>query len=599
MAIGDEKSEHLDGAASEALDDSPLASPRRGSAADSDGESPVKQAPELDEKSHLESAAQDGRESQGSARSQDDPHTEDVPVPTRTRTRTRSRASRRSQSHGRNSSVFSRTLAPVPRAERRGLFSRFAIIPEIGRPYDYKNSTKWTITAIVALAGAAAPVGSSIFYPALPEMAIDLNATPTVTNLSVALYMLAMSIFPLWWSSFSETMGRRNIYLASFTLFIIFSILSAVSVNISMLIVMRILGGGAAASVQAVGAGTIADIWEPRERGRAMGLFYLGPLSGPLLAPIIGGVLTEWRGWRSNMWFLVIFGGVLLLLIVFGLPETLAKRAPLAPPEPPADLTRVSTAQSVKRGTKRAAVIAKRLFVDPLMVLSSLRFPAVMVSVYLAAIAFGSLFILNISIQAVFSTAPYGFSTIIVGLLYLPPSLGYATSSLVGGRWIDSIMAREARKAGRYDANGKLIYLPEDRMKENIWLASTLYPAALIWYGWTADKGVHWIVPCIANFFFGFGSMLVFSAVTTMLTEFMPKRSSSGVAVNNFIRNIFSCVGGIVAEPLLKAMGTGWLCTMIGLVAFVTGNLAVLALKTWAPKWRISMDRKLNGQAAS
>src|SRR5450432_3338605 len=106
--------------------------------------------------------------------------------------------------------------------------------------------------------------------------------------MSVALYMLSMSIFPLWWSSFSETLGRRTIYLASFALFILWTILSALSTSISMLIVMRMLGGGAAASVQAVGAGTIADIWESRERGRAMGIFYLGPLMGPLLAPIIG-----------------------------------------------------------------------------------------------------------------------------------------------------------------------------------------------------------------------------------------------------------------------------------------------------------------------
>lgn len=74
-----------------------------------------------------------------------------------------------------------------------------------------------------------------------------------------------------------------------------------------MLIVMRMLAGGAAASVQAVGAGTIADIWESRERGRAMGVFYLGPLCGPLLAPIIGGILAQSWGWRSTQWALGIY----------------------------------------------------------------------------------------------------------------------------------------------------------------------------------------------------------------------------------------------------------------------------------------------------
>ena len=85
-----------------------------------------------------------------------------------------------------------------------------------------------------------------------------------------------MSIFPLWWSAFSETFGRRTIYLISFSLFLLFNVLSAIAQNIAQLIAFRMLAGGAAASVQAVGAGTIADVWPVRERGRAMGIFYLG-----------------------------------------------------------------------------------------------------------------------------------------------------------------------------------------------------------------------------------------------------------------------------------------------------------------------------------
>jgi hypothetical protein len=62
------------------------------------------------------------------------------------------------------SSALSRNLSVVPRSRRRGLFGRFAVIPEVEQPYEYKNGTKWTITAVTALAGAGAPLGSSIFY---------------------------------------------------------------------------------------------------------------------------------------------------------------------------------------------------------------------------------------------------------------------------------------------------------------------------------------------------------------------------------------------------------------------------------------------------
>lgn len=52
----------------------------------------------------------------------------------------------------------------IPRAQRRGLFGRFGILPEVERPYEYPNKVKWFITFIVALAGAGAPVGSSLIW---------------------------------------------------------------------------------------------------------------------------------------------------------------------------------------------------------------------------------------------------------------------------------------------------------------------------------------------------------------------------------------------------------------------------------------------------
>jgi len=313
--------------------------------------------------------------------------------------------------------------------------------------------------------------------------------------------MLAMSIFPLWWSSFSETLGRRTIYIVSFALFVLWNILAALSTNIAMLVITRLLGGGAAASVQAVGAGTIADIWEVKERGKAMGIFYLGPLMGPLFAPILGGVLAEKLGWRSTQWALVIYGGVVLVILVIALPETLKERKPPLEESAgeaeasPAGLKRTTSRQVIHHKTKTTIKWLKRAFLDPLKIILYLRFPAVAITVYYAAITFGCLYLLNISLETTFSKPPYNFSTIEIGLTYIPNSIGYILASLFGGRWTDIIMAREAKRAKRYDEKGKLVYRPEDRMRENAWIAAFLYPAALIWYGWTAEKGVIWPVP--------------------------------------------------------------------------------------------------------
>jgi hypothetical protein len=67
-----------------------------------------------------------------------------------------------SKTKSKSSSVRSRPLSIIPRSERRGLLARFTIIPEVEQPYHYKRSTKWLITLQIAIAAAAAPMGSAI-----------------------------------------------------------------------------------------------------------------------------------------------------------------------------------------------------------------------------------------------------------------------------------------------------------------------------------------------------------------------------------------------------------------------------------------------------
>lgn len=86
--------------------------------------------------------------------------------------------------------------------------------------------------------------------------------------------------------------------------------------------------------------------------------------------------------------------------------------------------------------------------------------------------------------------------------------------------------------------------------------------------------------------------MLIFAMATTMLTEFMPKRSSSGVALNNLVRNIFSCIGAIVGAPIIASIGNGWLFTIIGLWA-LSSCTVIWAVRRFGPRWRKSMDDAL------
>ena len=260
---------------------------------------------------------------------------------------------------------------------------------------------------------------------------------------------------------------------------------------------MRFLSAASGCSVTTLGAAVIADIWDVKERGRAMSVYYLGPLCGPTLGPLIGGAFIQRWGWRATQWFLVVYCAAILIGIVFGLPETLrdskqhsviTRRHSIREDDP-----RLSylTLQGFQNTTKAAW----HYLIDPLRALNYLRFSIIATTIYLAGITFGILIAFSISLQQAYSNPPYNFSPVLIGLTFLPLGIGSVLGSIAGGRWSDAIMDRRARAVARYDEKGTVVHSPEDRIRENAWISILAFPAALIWYGWTVDKGITWIVP--------------------------------------------------------------------------------------------------------
>lgn len=211
----------------------------------------------------------------------------------------------------------------VPYKERQGLLSRFCIIQQYKNPHLYPHSIKIFIVFICAVAAVIGPFQASILFPALRDIERDYNTTATKTNISVGVYLLALGIFPIYHSSFSEMHGKRNVYVISFMMLFVFCLLLClVSHNITTFIILRFFCGVFSSSVQSLGAGTLADIFEPEQRGTMFGFFYLGSLLAPLLAPIIGALLCNSFNWKSTQWFVLIFSIVVLMLLIFCLPET-------------------------------------------------------------------------------------------------------------------------------------------------------------------------------------------------------------------------------------------------------------------------------------
>ena len=135
--------------------------------------------------------------------------------------------------------------------------------------------------------------------------------------------MIFQGLTPGLFAAVSDSVGRRPTYLICFTVYIASNIGLALSNTFWLLMLLRAIQATGNSATVALGAGVIADIAPPHERGGFLGIFGVGPLTGPSLGPVIGGALAENLGWRSIFWFLAIFAGLFSAFLVLFLPETL------------------------------------------------------------------------------------------------------------------------------------------------------------------------------------------------------------------------------------------------------------------------------------
>lgn len=65
------------------------------------------------------------------------------------------------------------------------------------------------------------------------------------------------------------------------------------------------------------------------------------------------------------------------------------------------------------------------------------------------------------------------------------------------------------------------------------------------------------------------------------------------MAVSTFVRTIFSAVGAVIAQPILAAIGDGWLFTILAFIGWITAFGVSWAMKRFGPKWQNEMKEKL------
>ncbi|OQE42061.1 hypothetical protein PENCOP_c004G00745 [Penicillium coprophilum] len=421
-------------------------------------------------------------------------------------------------------------------------FDRLCFAQRVDDPKSYSAWQKNSIVMIITFSAFTAPFASCILFPSFTTLVEHFHTTEPKVALTTTVFLIGLAIAPLWWSSLSQEYGRRPVLVFSFLISAIAVIICAVSNSLPLITVFRFIEALGCSSAQSVGAGVISDIYISTDRGSALGWFYLGTLIGPLVAPIVGGALQIWLGWRSNLYFMAIFTFAMVILIILALPETLVK----ASTEENAGSS-PSWLQKVQRDA-----------VSPLPKLKLLLIPSIALSVCYVSICFASLYCFNTTLPYAYSAPPYNFSSIEVGLCYISNCLGYAIGSVAGGRLSDA-------KLRKYQLTHDGEINPVERLK-TVWYGVGFVPVGLLLYGWLVEKQIFWFAPLVGAFFFGLGLMLITSTIMPFLVDVKSGVGASVVANLNLVRNILAAIGTVVSPIAVASIGYGWWMTILAIL---------------------------------
>jgi MFS transporter, DHA1 family, multidrug resistance protein len=276
----------------------------------------------------------------------------------------------------------------------------------------------WMAFVLGALS-AFGPLSIDMYLPSLPMLASGLHTSTSLAQLSLTACLLGLALGQLFVGPLSDVRGRRRPLLAALIIYAISSFLCAFSSSIWMLIILRFLQGLAGSAGIVLSRAIVRDLYSGSELTKFFSLLMLINGAAPILAPIIGGQILRVTSWHGVFLVLSGVGIVMLVAVIFGLPETLRSE------------------NRSQGGLKDTLSTFGRLTSDHSFM--GYAWSQGLVTAAMFAYIAGSPFVL----QTIFGVSPQTFS-----LIFATNGLGIIISSQIGGRLAGRISEQKLLAAG-------------------------------------------------------------------------------------------------------------------------------------------------------
>lgn len=177
---------------------------------------------------------------------------------------------------------------------------------------------------ILGALSAFGPLCFDMYLPALPRLAADLDASEAGAQLSLSLCMLGLGLGQVVVGPLSDQIGRRVPLLVGVVLFSLSCLACAFAPNLPLLLVARLLAGLGGGAGAVIARSMVRDLFSGKEAAHAFGVTALVFGIAPVIAPLLGSLLTDSIGWRG---IFVVIGvcGLVMLVVAARLPETLPR----------------------------------------------------------------------------------------------------------------------------------------------------------------------------------------------------------------------------------------------------------------------------------